>query len=177
MDPYIGEIKLWAINFAPQGWALCNGALLNIQQNVALYSLLGTYYGGDGVKTFALPDLRGRVPVGIQPGGPAIGNKGGEETVALATAQVPPHTHSVNVYANAGNQTNGLGHHIAAAVLRTTPTGVNLYGASVPATNIALAAATVSSSGTAPAAGHNNIQPYLALNYYIATTGVYPPRP
>lgn len=173
MDPYLGEIKLWAINFAPKGWALCDGSLLNVAQNQALFSLLGTHYGGNGSTTFALPDLRGRVPVNN--GSMQFGTQGGEETVTLAANQVPQHTHQVGVYANPGNKSGANAHHIASAVTRDTPPeNANLYAPAAGATKVALNTATVGPAGLS--AGHNNMQPYLALNYYIATTGIYPPR-
>ncbi|CAD6875576.1 phage tail protein [Methylomonas fluvii] len=168
MDPILGEIKLFAINIVPKGWAPCNGTLLPIAQNQALYSLLGTYYGGDGRNTFALPDLRGRVPVatvGEQPGA-----SGGTEIVTLTAAQVPPHTHEINVSTAAGDQTNAIGHHIAAPANNN-----NLYIAATGASTIALDPATVDTQGGN--GNHNNMQPFLTLNYYIATAGVYPQRP
>lgn len=174
MDPYLGEIKLWPLTYAPEGWALCNGAILPISGNEALFSLLSTYYGGNGTTTFALPDLRGRVPVSA---GTTmnIGTKGGSETVTLTAQQVPPHGHAVNVYADAGNKLFGLAYHIAAAVTPTTfTTNVNLYAAAGSNT-VALDPATVSASGTD--AAHDNMQPWLALNYFICTNGIYPTRP
>jgi microcystin-dependent protein len=174
MDSYLGEIKLWALTYAPKGWAFCNGALLNITSNQALFSLLNTYYGGDGKTTFALPDLRGRVPIGATPAA-KVGTQAGSETVTLTAAQVPPHSHSVNIYPNAGDQAGGLNHHIAAAVTSVAPvTNVNLY-APASANTVALDPATVGTSGGSGA--HNNMQPYLALNYFICTSGIYPPRP
>lgn len=173
MDPYLGEIKLWPLTYAPQGWALCNGAILPISGNQALASLLGTYYGGDGKTTFALPDLRGRVPVSAGTT-MKVGTKGGSETVTLTAQQAPPHSHAVNVYANAGNKANGLYNHIAASVTSTAPTAdVNLYAAA-DANTVALDPATVSTVG---GAAHDNMQPWLALNYFICTDGIYPTRP
>ena len=172
MEPYLGEIKLMAINFEPRGWALCDGRLLPIAQNQALYSLLNTFYGGDGRTNFALPDLRGRVPVHI--GKNQVGAKGGSETVTLTVHQLPPHTHNVAVLPNAGNQVGGLNHHIAAAVTRDDPPqNVNLYAVANP--NVPLNPDTVNSMGGGSA--HNNMQPYLALNYFIATQGIYLQRP
>lgn len=166
MDPILGEIKLFAIKTLPAGWLPCDGRLIQIQQNQALYSLLGTYYGGDGRTTFALPDLRGRVPVAH--GNAQIGVSGGTETVTLSPGQVPPHTHNVFVYAAAGDQASGLGQHIAA------PANSNnkLYGAAAGA--VALNPATVDTQGGS--GNHNNMQPFLALNYYIATAGTFPQR-
>ncbi len=175
MQPIVGEIKLWAIDYAPKGWALCNGALLPINQNQALYSLLGTKYGGDGVTTFALPDLRGRVPAGFGQSAPTMGGQAGSETVTLTAQTAPQHIHFVKVTSGNGDMVGGLGNHIAAAVTRVDPiTGVNLYAAAGGAT-VPLAPATVSSSGGNLA--HDNMQPSLALNYCIATVGVYPSRP
>lgn len=180
MDSYLGEIKLWALNFAPKDWHLCDGALLPVAQNQALFSLLGAYYGGDGRTNFALPDLRGRVPVAAghnsQTGANLhFGDKGGTETTTLTQAQTPPHNHAVNICSGNGNQPGGLNHHIAAAVTSTSPSSnINLYTAAGGAT-VALDPATISTAGSATA--HENMQPYLALNYYICTAGLYPMRP
>lgn len=180
MDSYLGEIKLWALNFAPQDWHLCDGTLLPVAQNQALFSLIGTYYGGDGRTNFALPDLRGRVPVAAGQNGQTganlhFGDKGGTETTTLTQAQTPPHNHAVNVSSGNGNQPGGLNHHIAAAVTATPPgTANNLYAAGGGAT-VALDPATVGTAGGASA--HDNMQPYLALNYYICTAGLYPMHP
>lgn len=168
MDPILGEIKLFAIKTLPAGWLPCDGRLMQIQQNQALFSLLNTYYGGNGSTTFALPDLRGRVPVAH--GNAQIGISGGTETVTLSPGQVPPHTHYVNVSTAEGDQANGLGHHIAA------PDNSNnhLYVATAGASTVALNPATVDTQGGS--GNHNNMQPFLALNYYIATKGVFPQR-
>lgn len=167
MDPILGEIKLFAINIVPKGWAPCNGALLSITANQALYSLLGTYYGGNGTTTFALPDLRGRVPVASV--GSQIGVSGGTETVTLTPNQVPPHTHDVNVSTAAGDQANGIGHNIAAPA-----NNKNLYVAATSASTVALSPATIDTQGGS--GNHNNMQPFLTLNYYIATAGIFPQR-
>lgn len=175
MEPYLGEIKLFPLTYAPQGWAICDGTLLPISSNQALFSLLRTYYGGDGKTNFALPDLRGRVPVGTGNTMPNPGFKGGEETVTLTEQQVPQHTHPVNVYPNAANKPAGLGNHIAAAVTNATPAqNINLY-APLGTNTIALAPATVDTQGAG--AGHDNMQPWLALNYCIAISGLYPQHP
>jgi microcystin-dependent protein len=171
MDPYIGEIKLWALNFQPEGWVFCDGRSLPVNQYQALYSLLGNYYGGDK-NNFNLPDLRGRVPVHY--GQKPFGTKGGAETVALTTQQVSPHTHPVAVFPNAGDKAGGLNNHIAAAVTKPPATNVNLYAAGTN-TLVALNPTTVGNAGAG--AGHNNMQPYLTLNYFIAITGLYPTRP
>lgn len=167
MDPFLGEIKLFAITFVPKGWHLCDGALLPIAQNQALFALLGTQYGGNGVSTFGLPDLRGRVPVASVPG--RNGVISGSEAVTLIPSEVPPHTHGVNVFTAAGNQSNPLGRHIAAPA-----NSQNLYAAAAGARKVALDPSTVSNACTA--GNHDNMQPYLVLNYYIATNGVFPQR-
>src|SRR5579875_2732614 len=117
MNPFLGELRLVGFNFAPQGWAFADGAILSIQQNTALFSLLGTTYGGNGATTFALPDLRGRVPVGMGNGPgltPAtIGENFGVESVTLLTTQIPSHTHGVNANTAKGNQPNPIGHYPA----------------------------------------------------------------
>lgn len=192
MDPFIGEIKLMAVDYAPKGWALCNGQSLPVATNPALYSLIGNFYGGN-TTSFNLPDLRGRVPV--HKGALTSGAKGGSETVALATAQVPQHTHQVGVCTSAANKSFALGFHIAAPVTTSEPVqNLNLYAAAGTAGNqVALSQVspattpptvppsipTVSSAGGGTAAAgapHNNMQPYLTLNYCIATVGIYPSR-
>jgi len=180
MDPFIGEIKLMAISYAPQGWALCDGTLLQINQNQTLYSLLGVQYGGDGRTTFALPDLRGRTPVhrGAKPNGTA----GGSETITLTATQVPQHTHQVAVYTDAGNKNSGLNSHIAAPVSSTSATQQFLLyaAAGLPTNQVALDQTSTNAQPTVSSAGggvaHENMQPWLALNYFIATTGTYPSR-
>ena len=171
MDPYLGEIKLWALTYAPTGWHLCDGSLLQISTNQALYALLGTHYGGNGTTTFGLPDLRGRVPVSA--GALQIGTQGGEEAVTLTANQVPQHTHQVGVHNDSGDKAAGSGNHIAKAVSSASGAELNLFAAgNSPKT--AIIQNTVSATGGGQ--GHSNMQPYLALNYYIATTGIFPPR-
>lgn len=167
-EAFIGQLLLVPYNFAPQGWAMCNGQLLSIAQNTALFSLLGTTYGGDGQTTFALPDLRGRVPLssGQGPGlsNYTLGEAGGAESITLTAAQMPQHTHSAN--ANAGDPTD------------TTPTNHVPAGGSTGSYNAA--ANTVMSAGMiGPAGGsqpHENRQPYLTLNWIIALEGIFPSR-
>ncbi|HWA83496.1 MAG TPA: tail fiber protein [Fimbriimonadaceae bacterium] len=170
-DPYIGEVKLVPYNFAPRGWAFCAGQILPISQNTALFSLIGTYYGGDGRSTFALPDLRGRVAVhsgqgpGLSPY--TIGQAGGVEGVSLNTPQLPPHGHPVAVSSSLGNHADPAGEHLA-----TSPMGLGfVYGVSP---NAAMADPTTVTGGSQP---HENRQPNLALNYIIALEGVFPPHP
>ncbi|KAB7744117.1 phage tail protein [Nostocoides sp. F2B08] len=168
-DPYIGEIRLFAGNFAPQGWAFCDGALVSIQDNDALFSLIGTTYGGDGQTTFGLPDLRGRVPVsaGAGPGlsSRALGESGGVETVTLTTSTMASHTHQ----AFAADDTS----------LSPDPTGrvlghpvTNTYRAPYAAPSVAM-----SSQGVWPVGGnqpHENVAPSLVISFIISLYGVYP---
>ncbi len=169
MNPYLGEIRIFAFNFAPKGWAMCNGQLLAISSNTALFALIGTYYGGNGSSTFALPDLRSRVPIhqgtghGLSPYN--IGQIGGNETVTLNIQQMPQHNHNVQVFNAPGNTNKAGGNYLADS------TSGNLYQS---VQNATLNAAAVSLSGNSQP--HNNIQPYLTLNFCIATSGIFPPR-
>jgi microcystin-dependent protein len=166
MDPFLGEIRMFGGNFAPQGWATCDGQILPIAQNTALFSLLGTTYGGNGQTTFALPDLRGRLPVHIG-GGLTIGQAGGSETVILTTTNLPAHTHTAN-----------------AASAATTLSPAGQYWAADPGANVAPYAAAPDGrvmSGTAIGAQggnqpHANMQPFLAVTLIIALEGIYPSR-
>lgn len=201
MDPLLSTILLWAANFAPRGWALCQGQLLAISQNAALFSLIGTYYGGNGQTTFALPDFRGRIPVG-QGQGPGtsnyvIGQSGGSETVTLITTQMPAHTHIAVVTAGSGSGSatgtlNGInaaggsdtpgGHFLAqdtaagAAIYATTGTPVAMASGSVTVTNVTAPLPAVTNGITGGNQAHDNIQPYLCVNYIIALEGVFPSR-
>jgi len=170
-DAYLGEIRMFAGNFAPAGWALCQGQLLGIAENTALFSLLSTQYGGDGVRTFALPDLRGRFAVD-QGQGPNLtirnpGDQGGTERVALTVAQIPPHNHLVACASGSGTVSSP-----AAAYWSTDPAGgVAAYSNTA---NSQMAPVAV-----APAGGgipHDNVQPFLAINYIIALNGIFPSR-
>ncbi|MCR9065533.1 MAG: tail fiber protein [Cytophagales bacterium] len=170
-EPFLAEIRIFAGNFAPRGWAFCSGQLLPIAQNTALFSLIGTTYGGDGRTTTALPNLKGRAP--MHPGrGPgltsrSLGQKGGTETVTLTEAQMPNHSHSLrtsSVVANTSDPTQGV-----PALSDGTSSNFNNAGSSVK-----LASETVSSVGGSQA--HNNIQPFLTLNFIIALVGLYPSR-
>lgn len=168
MEPFIGTIMLFSFNFAPRGWAACNGQLMPIAQNSALFSLLGTQYGGDGRTTFALPDLRGRVPMG-QGQGPGlsnytIGQAAGEEQVTLSSAQLPPHTHGVNAAASATSKAP-MGN------LPAVSTAGSAYGPTAAGT---MAAGMVQSAGNGQP--HSNLQPYLVGNWCIALQGVFPSR-
>jgi microcystin-dependent protein len=171
MTPFIGQIVIFGGNFAPRSWAFCNGQLLSIAQNTALFSILGTTYGGDGRTTFALPDLRGRVAIG-QGHGPglsqrSLGQEGGSETNTLTTNQIPSHNHGLQIPVSDedSNSDEPNGNVLAAGQFyQTTPAANQNYG---------------SVNGTANTGGNqsfNNIQPYLAVNYIIATQGVFPSR-
>lgn len=183
-EPYLGEIKLFPFGYAPKGWALCNGVLLTIQQNAALYSLLGTTYGGDGVNNFALPDLRGRMPVnaGVNQRFQYVvnrGDKGGSETVALPKDQMPAHTHTVTGDNSLANVINPLASNTCLWSTPATPTppvtAVPINPFSNATANAQLDPSVLGQTGGGQ--GHNNMQPFLVLNFCIATIGVYPPRP
>lgn len=179
MDEYIGIIKLFAGNFAPRGWMFCNGQILSISQYQAVYSLLGTYYGGNGQTTFALPDLRGRVPVGAGQGAglPSIvqGQTGGAATTTLTTANLPAHTHGQQFVSGAATaDTPAAGLSLAQTNGSVPGTGdtttTNIYGS---------AGAPVAGGQTAAAGGNQPVsmmQPYLGLNYIICVEGIYPSR-
>lgn len=171
-EPFIGQIAVVAFNYAPQGWAKCEGQLMSIQQNQALFALLGTTYGGDGMTTFRLPDLRGRVPMGDGTGSGltprVLGEMSGSETNTLTIAQMPMHSHSVNASTVDGDQnlptgnipanTKGLDKEYTASAANTTmsPSMIGVSGGSQPV---------------------NNMQPYTTLTYIIATQGIWPSRP
>ena len=171
-EPFLGEIRYVGFNFAPQGWALCNGQILPINQYTALFSLLGTYFGGDGIQTFALPDMRGRVPVGMGQGAGLtnrnLGEQGGKESVAITIPQLPAHRHPIHASSAVGNSKAATGN--------------------VPATNSSVGliysnqAADVSMDPKSSASigqnqPHENMQPFLGMTCIIALQGIYPSRP
>jgi microcystin-dependent protein len=161
-EPFLSEIRLMSFNFAPKGWAMCNGQLLPINQNQALFSLLGTTFGGDGRVNFALPDFRGRVPIHVG-SGHINGERGGEQAHTLSIAELPTHIHFVNVNNNAGTAATPLNNVLAKA-------GANTYG---PAQNLT----TKNASSTTPTGGsqaHLNMQPFLTLTFCIALQGIFP---
>jgi microcystin-dependent protein len=167
-EPFIGQLALVPYNFAPKGWALCNGQLLSIAQNTALFSLLGTTYGGNGTTTFALPDLRGRVTIssGQGPGlsNYVLGQTGGAETQTLTLGQIPAHTHALMADTSVGTSERPNG-----AISARDAAGVPHYGTH--------ATGTMSSSGVQASGGsqpHDTMQPYVTLNWIIALQGVFP---
>lgn len=176
MDPYIGEIEMFAGNYAPQGWALCNGQTLSIAQNQTLFAVIGTTYGGDGKTTFCLPDLRGRVPIGMgqAPGLPyyAEGQTGGSGTVTLTPNQDPLHNHPLNASTGVGN--TNVPSPNAVLGIATTPDRqeVNIYTTS-PA-NTTLGPTSIGPSGGSQPV--DSMQPYLTINYIIALQGIWPTR-
>jgi len=171
-DPFVAEIRIFPFDFAPKGWAFCDGQLMPLSQNTALFSLLGTAYGGDGKSTFALPNLQGSMPLhvgGNQPG-PGLstydlGQSGGTDAVTLLTSELPSHTHSLTASLDDGDlaipsQQRNLGNaqiysNAASATATLDPTAVSISGGGLP---------------------HNNLMPYLSLRFNIALQGVYPPR-
>ena len=163
-EPYVGECRLVAFNYAPAGWAFCQGQLMQISENDVLFQLLGTTYGGDGEQTFALPDLQGRVPI-HQGGEWVIGQQGGQETVTLTVQQIPVHSHTLTASGNNGN-TNLLANAVLAA------TTASIYNAGSPNANTPMNAQAITAVGGSQP--HENVQPYLALNWIISLFGIFP---
>jgi microcystin-dependent protein len=160
-DPYIGEIRMVGFNFAPMGWTFCNGQLLPIIENDALFSLIGTTYGGDGQNTFAVPNLSGRIPLHAGSGSD-LGQIAGQEAVTLTTSQLPPHSHSANASSNAATTTSpagnvwaswGDGQYGVTADAPMSPTAITEAGGGLP---------------------HENRPPFLAINFVICMSGIYP---
>ncbi len=176
-EPFIAEVRIFAGNFAPRSWAFCDGQLLPIAQNTALFSLLGTTYGGDGRTTFALPDLRGRAPIhaGSGPGLSTrrLGQKGGEENVTLNILQIPSHNHTATLTLHADS------------TVATSDKPEDMYparnAASTPVygdtANTTLGTGSAIINNTGGNQSHNNMQPYVTVNYIIATIGLFPSRP
>ncbi|MCW5851458.1 MAG: phage tail protein [Anaerolineae bacterium] len=171
MDPFLAEIRIFPFNFAPKGWAFCDGQILPLSQNTALFSLLGTTYGGDGKSNFALPNMQGNTP--MHPGqGPGLslhdlGETGGSETVSLLESEIPSHSHALRA---ASDPSDVQGPSPARSMARSAPGFA--YTNTTPNT-------TLSANALAPAGGdqpHNNMMPYLTLNFCIALQGLYPPR-
>jgi microcystin-dependent protein len=172
MDPFVAEIRIFGFNFAPKGWAFCDGQLMPLSQNTALFSLLGTTYGGDGKSNFALPNLQGNAPMfwGQGPGLSLrdIGETGGSETVSLLESEIPAHAHTVRAATdpadlNAPSPSRSLTRSTSGFAYQSSASGLG----------------AMSPSALAPAGGdqpHNNMMPYLTLNFCIALQGVFPPR-
>ena len=173
MDPFVAEIRIFPFNFAPKGWAFCDGQLLPLSQNTALFSLLGTTYGGNGKSNFALPDLQGNAP--MHPGqGPGLslhdlGETGGSETVTLLESEIPSHNHSYNARPTGAVPPQASPVGLAPARSNSRP----YSPASVSANGQMNFTGTGMSGGDQP---HNNMMPYLTLNFCIALQGVFPPR-
>ena len=180
MEPFIGQIIMFAGNFAPRGWAFCDGQLLPIAQNTALFSILGTTYGGDGRTSFGLPDLRGRIPLhaGQGPGltNYTLGQRGGVEQVTVNLQQLPAHNHTVSVTTNAQSGGGDSSSPSNAVWAQDGVVGAQPYSSSAP--NITMRSnaveANVASSGGGQS--HENRQPYLTINYIIALVGIFPSR-
>lgn len=165
-SPFIGEIRMFAGNFAPVGWAFCNGALIPIAENDALFNLIGTTYGGDGQNTFALPDLQSRIPVHVGPGF-ALGQTGGVESVTLTTSQIPAHSHVPAAFnspppGNSNDPTNN--------VWASSTTG-SVYVSGTPA-NVAMSADAIAPTGGSQP--HDNMVPFLVINFILSLFGIFP---
>ncbi|MBN1204066.1 MAG: phage tail protein [Myxococcaceae bacterium] len=174
-EPFIGEIRMFGGNFAPKGWAFCNGQVLSIAQNTALFSLLGTTYGGNGQTTFALPNLQGRIPMhwGTGPGltPRTLGESSGVESVTLISTQMPAHVHAIGVFDGAGDQPSPGGNVPAMFLNQQTGQNENLYAST--------ANAQLGLQGESTAGGsqpHENMQPYLCVSFIIALEGIFPSR-
>ena len=171
-DPFVAEIRIFPFNFAPRGWAMCNGQLLPISQNTALFSLLGTYYGGDGKTTFALPNLQGSAPLHQGQGSGLsiydLGQSGGEQTVSLIQSEIPAHPHQASAASGSGPTSPAPDNTWGTLTGRTPPP---LYVDGSP--NVTMGNALSVAGNSQP---HNNMQPYLTLNICIALQGVFPPR-
>jgi microcystin-dependent protein len=172
-DQFVAEIRIFPFNFAPKGWALCNGQLLPISQNTALFSLLGTTYGGDGRSTFALPDLQGRAP--MHPGqGPGLslydlGQSGGSDTITLLPSEIPAHGHALK-----GNPQAGDTPAPAADAAIARPGTINAFQTATAANLAPMAPESLAAAGGGQP--HNNLQPYLTVHFCIALQGIFPPR-
>lgn len=173
-DPFVAEIRIFPFNFPPKGWAFCNGQLLPLSQNTALFSLLGTTYGGNGQSTFALPDMQGNAP--MHPGqGPGLslhdlGETGGSETVTLLVSEIPAHTHFMR--AHNGDQADAQNPSANTSLAQSANGFAYQTNATQNLTNMAFQVLTPA-GGSLP---HNNMQPFLTLNFNIALQGVFPPR-
>jgi microcystin-dependent protein len=168
-EPFLAEIRMVGFNFAPHGWATCDGQILPINQNQSLYSLLGTIYGGDGRTSFALPDLRGRTPIHFN-AAHTQGQKAGEELHALGVNEMPAHTHVLNASDASATQAGPSGNLLA----RSTLAGGTVYSTTAQTQDVSLGASAIANAGNGQ--GHNNMQPFLTLNFCIAIQGLFPSR-
>lgn len=170
-EPFVGEIRMFAGNFAPRGWANCDGQLLAIAQNNALFSLFGTIYGGDGRTTFGLPDLRGRIPIhrgqGPGLGNKSLGNKAGNEKVGLTTQQLPNHNHPLQVSVANGLEANPGGNVLSGSAL------LEAFADETPETAMAASALPTATGGGQT---HDNLQPFQVIRFIAALSGIYPSR-
>jgi microcystin-dependent protein len=166
-QPYVGELRMFAGNFAPAGWQFCDGTLLAISENETLFQLIGTTYGGDGQSTFAVPDLRGRIPL-HQGNGFVLAQNGGAEQVTVTVSQIPAHSHPFLASSDNASSANASGN-----VLAQTPSYTPYISGFAPATN--LAPASISSTGGSQP--HTNFQPYLCVEFIISLFGIFPPLP
>ncbi len=166
-DPFLAEVRIMSFSFAPKGWAMCNGQLLPINQNQALFALLGTTYGGNGINNFQLPNLQGNVPIHVG-NGFVQGETGGETAHTLITPEMPAHTHQAHAYSGGASTQNPAGNSWARdAASITSP-----YGKGTPSGAMNLGSVSLA-GGNQP---HDNMQPYLVLNYCIALVGIFPSR-
>ncbi|MEP2936896.1 MAG: tail fiber protein [Gilvibacter sp.] len=181
MEPFLGQLMLVPYNFDPRLWASCNGQLLPISSNTALFSLIGTIYGGDGETTFALPDLRGRMPIhlGTGPGLPtySLGQRSGNPTTTLITANLPAHSHPATANVNsadAANETPAIGDSIAAPGYVEGRSFLKIKGFNTATPDVALNAATISVANTGSNTAFSNMPPYLTMRWVIALVGIFP---
>jgi microcystin-dependent protein len=176
-DPFVAEIRIFPFNFAPVGWAFCNGQVMPISQNTALFSLLGTTYGGNGTSNFALPNMQGNAPMSAGQGNNLtprnLGESGGASTVNLTVNQMPAHSHAINCL-DGGRLSGQIGSPTNSILTKNSGTPANVFTTGVLQPNVALPPNMI-----APAGGgqpHNNMMPFLTLNFCIALQGVFPPR-
>lgn len=174
-DNFVGEIRLFAGTFAPQGWAICNGSVLSIQEHQALFSLIGTTYGGDGIKSFALPDFKGKIPVHKSLPNINVGDKFGAEAYTIKPENMPPHKHTFNVMQDIGTNSNPS--NMMFAKLLASGANKGLYSKDNTNTTTLNKDFLSTSGGTKTPTSINNIMPTITLNYIIALNGNYPSRP
>lgn len=176
-NPTLAEVRQFAGNFAPRSWAFCDGQLLAVSQYDALFSLLGTTYGGDGRTTFGLPDLRGRTPVGTGTGAGlrpnVLGQRGGFDTVTLTMAALPSHNHTMTLH---GETTVADKRAPGGKMLAGTPSGTPIYADPIAADNQVMAPQSITVRGAGGSQAYGNMNPYLGINYVIALQGIYPSR-